>query len=309
VDISADSFNNSLRAPIKLIIEGDPSDVQTGYGFTMTSQPIVRDPITNLYPLVDDTQWDDLRLDIIKARTHQSGVPVLTDVAQGDLISTAVFGEYLTLVQLAIANKDEVAVGQYSDVVPPTLVNPQLQVSFSNFAYHRTSVAWNDATEANQFFNAGGGFLVSFAFNNSIPGPAGNQGREFGVLASQMGSRFFGLSQWRNSTSNWNNFAPIQTSSNGNYSGNTLQFLSRLNTSSSNDAAQLTFEIRMFSDYTGEAPSGSGAGSISYGDQVTGSTDISILQRQAVNSITSPTPVAWAYDALWTVGAGPITYP
>jgi hypothetical protein len=309
VDISADSFNNSLRAPIKLIIEGDPSDVQTGYGFTMTSQPIVRDPITNLYPLVDDTQWDDLRLDIIKARTHQSGVPVLTDVAQGDLISTAVFGEYLTLVQLAIANKDEVAVGQYSDVVPPTLVNPQLQVSFSNFAYHRTSVAWNDATEANQFFNAGGGFLVSFAFNNSIPGPAGNQGREFGVLASQMGSRFFGLSQWRNSTSNWNNFAPIQTSSNGNYSGNTLQFLSRLNTSSSNDAAQLTFEIRMFSDYTGEPPSGSGAGSISYGDQVTGSTDISILQRQAVNSITSPTPVAWAYDALWTVGAGPITYP
>ncbi len=309
MDISADSFNNSLRAPIKLIIEGDPSDVQTGYGFTMTSQPIVRDPITNLYPLVDDAHWDNLRLDIIKARTHQSGVPTLTDVAQGDLISTAVFGEYLTLVQLAAANKDSIAVGQYADVVPPTLVNPQLQVSFSNFAYHRTSVAWNNATEANQFFNAGGGFLISFAFNNSLPGPAGNQGREFGVLASQMGSRFFGLSQWRSSTSNWNNFAPIQTSSNGNYAGNTLQFLARLDSSSSTSAAQLTFEVRMFSDYTDLGPSGSGAGAISYGDQITGSADISILQRQSVNSVISPKPVDWAYDAQWTVGAGPITYP
>lgn len=306
MEITASSFNTELREPIRKIMEGDPGDVLTGYGFSMLSSEIVRDPVTNLYPLVDDAQWDNLRLDIIKARTHQSGVPILTDVAQGNLISSAIFGEYLTLVQLAVANKDQVAVGQYSDVVPPTLVNPILQLSFSTFAYHRTTVAWNNVTEANQFFNAGGGFLFSFSFNNSLPGPAGNQGVDFGALASQMGSRFFGQSDWRISTSNFRNFVPPVTSSNGNYAGNKIEFLTRVNGGSFQDSAELTFEVRLTSDYDQGAPTGAGAG---FGDQVTGSTFISILQRQSVNSVISPRPVAWAYDSQWSIGAGPVTYP
>ncbi len=308
MDISASSFNTDLRDPIKKIMESDPTDLQTGYGYSMLSSAIVRDPITNLYPLVDDAHWDNLRLDIIRARTHQSGIPTLTDVAQGDLISTAIYGEYLTLVQLTVANKDSVAVGQYSDVVPPTLVNPILQLSFSNFAYHRTTVAWNNPAEANQFFNAGGGFLISFSFNNSIPGPAGNQGQNFGVLSSQLGSRFFGIDDWRQSTSNFRNLGTVISSA-GNYAGNRLEYSTRVDSGSHLNSAQLTFEVRLTSDYDQGAPVGSGAGATGYGDQITGSSAISFLQRQSVNSVISPKPVAWAYDAQWTVGAGPVTYP
>ncbi len=307
MDITASSFNTDLREPIRKLIEGDQNDIQTGYGGAMLSSNIVKDPQTNLYPLVDDEQWDNLRLDIIRVRTHQAGVPTITDVAQGNNVTLAIYGEYLTLVQLATAGKDDVAVGQYSDVVPPTLVNPPLNVSFSNFAYHRTTAAWNNPTEANQFFNAGGGFLVNFTFNNSLIGQAANQGVEFGALASQMGSRFFGVNNWRSSTSNFVDWTPLVTSSNGNYTGNKIQFRSRVDGGGPNTSAQLTFEIRMTSDYQGLGASGSGAGSVWYGDQITGQANIQILQRQSTGSITGPTPVAWSYDAQWTIGAGPVT--
>lgn len=306
-DITASSFNTDLREPIRKLIEGDQNNIQTGYGGAMLSANIVRDPVTNLYPLVDDAQWDNLRLDIIRVRTHQSGVPTITDVAQGDNITLATYGEYLTLVQLAIAGKDDVAVGQYADTVPGTLVNPQLTVSFSNFAYHRTTAAWNNPTEANQFFNAGGGFLLNFTFNNSLIGQAANQGVDFSALASQMGTRFFGVTQWRASTSNFVDWTPLVASSNGNYTGNKIQFRSRVNGGGPNTSAQLTFEIRMTSDYQGIGGSGSGAGAVWYGDQITGQANIQILQRESIGSIVGPKPVAWAYDAQWTIGAGPVT--
>lgn len=307
MDITASSFNTDLREPIRKLVEGDQTNLQTGYGGTMLSSNIVKDPQTNLYPLVDDAQWDNLRLDIIRVRTHQAGVPIITDVAQGDNVTLATYGEYLTLVQLAVAGKDDVAVGQYADVVPPTLVNPALNVSFSNFAYHRTTAAWNNSTEANQFFNAGGGFLVNFTFNNSLTGQAANQGVDFSALASQMGSRFFGVDKWRSSTSNFVDWTSSVSSSNGNYTGNKIQFRSRVDGGGPNTSAQLTFEIRMTSDYQGAGLSGTGAGAVWYGDQITGQANIQILQRQSIGSITGPTPVAWAYDAQWTFGAGPVT--
>jgi hypothetical protein len=304
VEITASSFNTDLREPIRKLVEGDQNNIQTGYGGVMLSSNIVKDQLTNVYPLVDDSQWDNLRLDIIRVRTHQSGIPNITDVAQGDNITLAIYGEYLTLAQQAIVGKDDVAVGQYADTVPGTLVNPPLNVSFSNFAYHRTTAAWNNPTEANQFFNAGGGFLLNFTFNNSLTGQAANQGVDFSALASQLGTRFFGVAQWRASTSNFVDWTPLVTSSNGNYTGNKIQFRSRVNGGGSGNSAQLTFEIRMTSDYQGVGPSGSG---VWYGDQITGQTVIQILQRESIGAIVGPKPVAWAYDSQWTVGAGPVT--
>ena len=71
-----------------------------------------------------------------------------------------------------------------------------------------------------------------------------------------------------------------------------------------------TFEILLESVYAAAGPSGSGAGAISYGDQVGGFAAIDILQR--LSYINNPSPVTtefWNYDANWTVQGQPVTYP
>ena len=92
-NITADSFNIDLRQKIASVLV-------SGYGGTMLSSPIIRDPGTNLYPLVDDSEWDNLRLDALAARVHQIGTsPAFAEVNANDLISTAVFDRYLTLAE------------------------------------------------------------------------------------------------------------------------------------------------------------------------------------------------------------------
>ena len=303
-NITADSFNIDLRQKISSVIV-------TGYGGTMLSNPIVRDPGTNLYPLVDDSQWDDLRLDALAARVHQIGTqPALTEVNAADLISTAVFDQYLTLAEQIVLDSGNVAVGQYQDVVPTNLVNPTLTVNFGKTAYHRTTVTWANAAAANQFFNSGGGFLVRFEFTPTLTGPAGAQSRVFQDLSNQMGQRFFGKTQWTSATSNYVNWTNTVTSSDSTYGGNFLRFRAAINTSNHLLAAQLTFEVLLESVYTTFGPSGAGAGAISYGDQAGGFAAIDILQR--LSYINNPSPVTtefWNYDANWTVQGLPITYP
>jgi hypothetical protein len=303
-NITADSFNIDLRQKISSVLVD-------GYGGTLLSDPIVRDPVTNLYPLVDDSQWDDLRLDALAARVHQIGTaPAFAEVNASDLISTAVFDQYLTLAEQIVLDSGQVAVGQYQDVVPTNLVNPTLPLSFGKTAYHRTTVTWTTAAEANQFFNSGGGFLMTFEFTPTLTGPAGAQSRVFESLSSQMGQQFFGKSKWTSTTTNYANWTTPAVSADSAYGGNFLRFRAAINTSNHLLATQLTFEILLESVYTTFGPSGVGAGAISYGDQVGGFAAIDILQRRSY--INNPSPVTtefWNYDANWTVQGQPVTYP
>lgn len=303
-NITADSFNIDLRQKIENVIVN-------GYGGTMTSTPIVRDTQTNLYPLVDDAQWDDLRLDALAARVHQIGTaPALTEVNVNDLISTALFDQYLTLAEQIELDSGLVAIGQYQDIVPTLLVNPTLPLSFGKTAFHRTTVSFNSPAEANQFFNSGGGFLFRFEFTPTLTGPAGAQSRVFQALANEMGQRFYGKAQWQTSTPSYTNWTTPVLSSDTAYGGNYIRFRASINTTNYSLAQELTFEVLLESSYTTPGPSGSGAGAISYGDQVGGFAAIDIIQRRSY--INDPSPITsefWNYDANWTVQGLPITYP
>jgi len=303
-NITADSFNIDLRQKIASVLV-------SGYGGTMLSSPIIRDPGTNLYPLVDDSEWDNLRLDALAARVHQIGTsPAFAEVNANDLISTAVFDRYLTLAEQIVLDSGDVAVGQYQDIVPTNLVNPTLTVSFGKTAYHRTTVTFANAAAANQFFNSGGGFLMRFEFTPTLTGPAGAQSRIFESLSSQMGQQFYGKTQWTSATTNYVNWATPAVSADSAYGGNYLRFRAATNTSNHLLATQLTFEVLLESVYTTFGPSGSGAGAISYGDQVGGFAAIDIVQRRSY--INNPSPVTtefWNYDANWTVQGQPVTYP
>lgn len=302
-NITADSFNIDLRQKVVNV-------VVNGYGGSLTSAAVARDAITNQYPLVDDAQWDPLRLDILAARTHQLGVAgSLREVNVSDLISTAVFDEYLTLVDQLVLDSGSVAIGQYQDVIPTLLVNPSLPLSFGGTAYHRTTVQFATAAKANEFFNSGGAFLFSFLFNPTVTGPAGAQSRIFQELSTQMNQRIFGLNQWRSAGPSYTNWSAPAVSADSAYGGNSIRYRAALNTSNYVNAQELTFEVFLLSTYTTTGPSGTGAGSISYGDQVTGFANIDIVQRRSY--INNPSPVTtefWNYDANWTIQGGAVTY-
>jgi len=304
-DITASSFNNNIRNKIKQVIEDQ-------YGDTLTSSPIELDPVTNLYPLIDDTQWDNLRIDIIKARVHQIGIqPTLSqlpDVSESDVVSATILEKYVQLADRALLESSLVAIGQYEDVIPPTLVNPDINVSFSGEAFHRTTITWATPQEANQFFNAGGGFLLSLNLIPLLTGPQGAQTRDFVTLASVMGTKFFGFDNWKTSTSNYVDFTPPISSADAIYSGNRVRFRSAINSSNISLANQLILEVRLDSIYQGGAPSGSGAGAAGYGDQVSVLAGISILQRQSALSVVSPLPTNYLYPLNWSVTVAPITY-
>ncbi len=301
-DITASSFNDDIRNKIQQVIED-------GYGDTLASSLIVRDPGTNLYPLIDDTQWDNLRLDIVKARVHQIGtqptLAELPDVDEQDVISTAILEKYIGLSDRALIDIGLVANGQYEDVIPPTLVNPEITVSFSGDAFHRTTINWATPTQANQFFNAGGGFLLSLSLISQISGPQGAQSRDFENLAVQMGTQFFGREKWRSSTSNYTDFASPVTSSDSAYSGNRIRFRAATNSSSFSLSNQLILEVRLESFYGAGVPSQFGIG---YGDQVGVLAGINILQRQSTLAISAPTPTGFVYPISWSITSGPITY-
>lgn len=302
-DITASSFNDEIRNKIQEVLED-------GYGDTLTSSLIVRDPITNLYPLIDDVQWDNLRLDIVKARVHQIGtqptLAELPDVDEEDVISTTILEKYVGLAERALIDIALVANGQYEDIIPPTFSNPELTVDFSGDAFHRTTVTFTTPQQANQFFNAGGGFLLSTTLLPLLTGPQGAQSRDFQQLAVNMGTKFFGRSNWRTSTSNYSDFATPVTSTDSIYSGNRIRFRAALNSSSSTLANQVILEVRLESVYASGIPNQNGVG---YGDQTRLLAAIDILQRQSALSVTSPLPASYSYAGSWTITAGPVTYP
>jgi hypothetical protein len=302
-DITASSFNDSIRKKMVDVIE-------QGYGDSLTSVDIVRDVVTNNFPVIDDTQWDNLRLDIVKARVHQIGTqPTLTelpDVDEQDVITTVILDKYIGIANRAVLDIGVVANGQFEDIIPPTLFNPDLLVEFSGDAFHRTTINFSTPLAANQFFNSGGGFLLSINLTSQLSGPAGAQSRDFAALGSQMGTHFFGRTQWRTSTSNFVDFAPPRTSSDPIYSGNRVRFRSATNSSNFSLSNQLILEVQLSSVYASGLPSGTGVG---FGDQVRLLAGINILQRQSALAIISPKPSSYSYAPSWTFNAPPIVPP
>lgn len=302
-DITASSFNDGIRTKMIEVIE-------QGYGDSLSSADIIRDPVTNIFPIIDDTQWDNLRLDIVKARVHQIGTqPTLTelpDVDEQDVITTVILEKYIDIANRAVLDIGVVANGQFEDVIPPTLFNPDLLVEFSGDAFHRTTINFTTPLAANQFFNSGGGFLLSINLISQLSGPSGAQSRDFATLGFLMGTHFFGRTQWRASTSNFADFAPSQTSTDPIYSGNRVRFRAATNSSSFSLSNQLILEVQLSSVYASGLPSGSGVG---FGDQVRLLAGINVLQRQSALSIISPKPSSYSYAAAWTFTAPPIVPP
>ena len=97
---------NSLQTTVANVLGATGTNLQSGYGQSVTSNQISADTSE-----VAETDWDKLRTDILKCRLHQTGsTPTLTDVPKttsptGE-IKTSVTNEYISIVDQVFADRD-----------------------------------------------------------------------------------------------------------------------------------------------------------------------------------------------------------
>jgi len=177
---------NTIRSII-LPVYGTGSGTY-GYGQTMSSAYKAD------HDKVSQTDWDNLRYDIVNARTHQDGsAPVITDIEEGQLISFTNNTNYTSIANTATTNRFNVGSGRFltqaatsqtrtwsgSTVPQYWLVAIQCEIT----------ATFTNADQARWFFNSGGEIRIQ----SSRSGGTNNaQNNDWTTLLSTAGMRSFG---------------------------------------------------------------------------------------------------------------------
>jgi hypothetical protein len=167
---------NNIQTKIATILGAGSG--QSGYGQALASSQLAAGSV------IDDTHWDNLRTDLLKARQHQTGVNEatnLTDVDVGQLIDDAVITPYETFATTVETNKFAIAANQQEQSASTGISTFRtFQTGPSSF---QSSSRWNgtitgfivytfsSAAQARYFFNSGGilRFQGDAGINGSTP--------------------------------------------------------------------------------------------------------------------------------------------
>lgn len=156
--IEAPSFNIIKNASI--LVYGSGSGM-FGYG-----QSVI--PPSSTGDLISASVWSDLRSELVKARQHQTGIPVgtgsindgnnLVDITPGMLITDEIRQQYYDFAGLIELHSQDVAI---SELVPQPLVSGQRNISWNGTVVQAITIQGSAAGDgrANNlryFFNAGG---------------------------------------------------------------------------------------------------------------------------------------------------------
>ncbi len=261
---------------------------QYGYGVALDAANVA----VNTDTKIRESQWDAMRLDIIKARTHQAGSGTLTNVALYGSILYSTYEQYDTLATTINSSRFQVAVGEYEDTTPSGLATlPAQPVTFSAQAQYSAVISFATAGDANAFFNAGGGFFLTPTFTPSVSGPNAPHSNSWQTICDTAntslngGPRFFGGTDYY-ATGLTERVFHSQNGS-GSYSGNQLQYIATTNNGVPGLATVLTLIIRFRDSYNGGQSVGQGVG---YGDSASGLCQTSVIQRKSANTIIGPGP-------------------
>lgn len=148
----------------------------SGYGQSIGTTA-VKGPSAGTSPAdtITDTQWDELRTDIVKCHRHQNGAsPTITDIADADLIYWAHAEQYDLLADGIVTNKDLVYAGAtgglYTTQVQvisggTTTLSSGWGVNTANQRYGQQSynVTFASADAARYFFNTGGQLIITLS--------------------------------------------------------------------------------------------------------------------------------------------------
>ena len=148
----------------------------SGYGQSLGTTA-VKGPSAGTSPAdtITDTQWDELRTDIVKTYRHQNGQsPTITDVADAALIYWATAEQYDLLADGIVTNKDVVYAGATGGAFTTqvqtvngggTTLSSGWGSNVANQRYGQQSynVTFTSADAARYFFNTGGQLIITLS--------------------------------------------------------------------------------------------------------------------------------------------------
>lgn len=123
-----------------------------GYGQTLLSSPVAQED------LITQAQWDNLRLDLLRARQHQTGLDEssnLIDPTTTTIITEAAREQFANFSQVAVNNKFSCASNQGTI---DALESKTRTTSWNNYLKHTIVATFSSANHMRHFFNAGGSF-------------------------------------------------------------------------------------------------------------------------------------------------------
>lgn len=130
--------------------------LSTYYGQSMTSSQV------SANPLIDDAEWDNLRVDINKTYKHITGADsAINNVSVGNLVYAADANAYKTAADYCETNKNTVHSSQLTSAVN----SDSMTVAWNGAHTFRMTYSWTSADNANYWFNLGGYFVVDVSGN------------------------------------------------------------------------------------------------------------------------------------------------
>lgn len=320
--ISRESFNDTLRKRLGAILDSGLSYYTSaekadryafGYGTELRQTTAVTTTTK-----VDDPEWDNIRLDIIKARTHQKGPTWVSNnlLLQNDTttnnnifdvnsiddpryapdkIKETVFNYYNARItdletDKFLADSSELEESAATD-------SEATNLTFATSARWEFTTTFSTAAQACQFFNSGGVIRLTFnASSRDVGGPAGKQSRDFVSMINSFGTRDFGATQfYANHRTAIGTATPAwasATSEDSAYSQNSIKLQARTNNNSQGSANVVVIRMVIESGYSGGQPIGNGDG---FGDSVKIEVEPSVDIVRSNGVIVSPLPSNYSY--------------
>lgn len=133
--------------------------LNTYYGQTMTSSQVSSNP------LINDVEWDNLRVDINKCYKHITGSDSsINNAAEGSLVYAADANAYKTAADYCETNKATVNAAQLTSSVD----SDTMTAAWNGLRTFKTTYAWPGAAAATAWFNLGGYFVVDVSGSNAV---------------------------------------------------------------------------------------------------------------------------------------------
>lgn len=159
-----------------------------GYGVVPYSSQVSQ------YSKVTESQWDNLRIDIDAARTHQTGsASGITNVTNTTKITAADVSAYKTAADAAVTNRLSVAAGQTALV---TGISSTYATAWNTFITHITNVNFVSVDDTRYFFNAGGNIRVSASSTGGNP-VADSKDLDWSNLITGLGAIYYTPANYR----------------------------------------------------------------------------------------------------------------
>jgi len=175
---------NAIRAIIEPILGVGSGN--NGYGQVLTSSNI------NQFDQITELHWDNLRSDIDKCLTHQSGGTSLTNVSTSTTILKDLINQYKTGADTAVTNKDLVFAQTQSAL--GTGISSTYATPWKTSIRHRVTVTFSTANDARHFFNLGGNIRLTASQTGSV---AATKDQRWAELIDSLGGIYYTPSNYR----------------------------------------------------------------------------------------------------------------